>query len=273
MITMKYNYIERARKRLARNGSNVGDSYEINTSAFIQTMFSDSPTFRVADVRSFQFPDIKKIDIRVVEMERMGSLRQILFRPYEGLNTGAYVDFDGDTWLLTDSWGSIETMQQSSLAQKCNHILTWSTSENWLNADGSLDESKINRMICIASQSPLGSKSNQGKLEIEFNKYDVKLPFGQMYIFLEKNDITTTIGINDRFFLGSNVYEVVGVDDNTLVNLDGYGIIQITARVTTRQNLDDLNNGIAFNRYGSVNSNPINTFADKEEKGSGGVIW
>lgn len=266
------DFIEKARRRLAVNGENIGEVYENNTSAFIQEMFSDSPTFRVAKVKSYQFPEISEIDLRVINVERMGTLREIMFRPYEGLNTGAYVEFDGNTWLLTDSWGSIETMQQKSLVQKCNHELVWSTSENWHKEDSEgnlvLDETKINRHICIASQSPLGSKSNQGRLEVQWNKYDVSLPFGQMYIFLEKNDITTSIKINDRFFLGSNVYEVVGFDDNTLVNLDGYGIIQLTTKVTTSQARDDFENSIAFNDA-KKDVEPD----DNDDSDNGGVIW
>lgn len=265
------DFIEKARRRLAVNGNGIGEVYETNTSAFIQEMFSDSPTFRVANVKSYQFPEITKMDVRVINVERMGSLREVMFRPYEGLSTGAYIEFDGNTWLLTDSWGSIETMQQKSLVQKCNHELVWAISEDWHKKDSEgnlvLDENKINRHICIASQSPLGSKSNQGRLEVEWNKYDVKLPFGQMYIFLEKNDITTSIKINNRFFLGSNVYEVVGIDDNTLVNLDGYGIIQLTTKVTTSQALDDFKNGIAFNKIKQ------DVEPELDDNDNGGVIW
>lgn len=264
------DFLDKARKKLSINGESMGEVYENNTSAFIERAFRDSPTFRMAEVYSAQYPDIEKMEVRVINVERMGFLREILYRPYQGLNVGTYVGFDGDIWILTDSWGSIETMQQKSLAQKCNHTLLWSSYENWYKTnefgEKVLDESKVNRMFCIASQSPLGSKSNQGKLEIEFNKYDVKLPQGQMYLFLEKNDLTTQISLHHRFILGRNVYEVVGVDDNTLVDIDGYGIIQLTTKVTTIQDRDDFVNGIAFNLIKD------NVNEDDNEDG-GGSIW
>lgn len=251
-------HLDKYRRRLSRNGEHVGEAYANNTIAFIEATFHASPTFRVLEVNSTEFPDITEIDARVVEVERMGSLREVLFRPQQGLNIGTYVTFDNDTWIVSDVWGSTAT-QLKVMVQKCNRKLTWK------DKDG-----EVQAIDCIASQSPLGSKANQGKNDIEWNKMDVRLPLGQLYVYVEKNNITNTLELNQRFIFGSNVYEVYGIDDTTSVDKNGFGIIQLTIKVTTKQDADDFTSGIAFNDYENegVIENPPTENGDE-----GGLIW
>lgn len=230
------SFSDKYRKRLTRNGDDVGEVYNNNTIAFIESTFSSSPTFRILDVVSTEFPDIKKMDARVIEVERLGSLREILFRHKQGLNVGTYVKFDGDTWLIFDKWGSIATGLKV-MVEKCNRTIKWSRNGN------------VRELDCIASATPLGSKANQGKNEIEWNKYDVRLPMGQLFCFVELNNYTREIELNQRFIFGSNVYEVVGIDDttsvDTSVNPKGYGILSLTLNITTKRANDDFENRIA----------------------------
>jgi len=264
------DYIDKARRRLGRGGKDVGEILTNGTNIFINDNFHISPTFQVLGVNSTEFPDIKSIDSRVLQIERMGALREVLFRPYEGLNVGAYILFDGYTWLLTDIWGS-KNARQKALMQKCNRKLRWAIDDQWTMLDGNnntvIDDSKILEVMCVASQSPLGSKSNQGKLEIEWNKYDVMLPMGQLYVFVERNSITKNIKLNQRFIFGGNAYQVVGVDDTTMVDENGFGIMQFTTKVTTKQELDDFENGIAYNEYEESTDVVLPPVGDE------GVIW
>lgn len=250
------SYLDKYKLRLSRNGNNTGNVYANNTIAFIEATFSASPTFRVLDVKSTEFPLITKIDARVVEVERMGTLREVLFRPHQGLNTGTYVKFDGETWLVSDVWGSKEATNLKVLVQKCNRKLKW------------LDKNNAPQEVdCIASQSPLGSKAMQGKNDIEWNKFDVRLPLGQLYVFVEKNSLTSTLKMNQRFIFGGNVYEIFGIDDTTSVDKNGFGIIQLTIKVTTKQDADNFTSGIAFNIYDTVDPTPY------IEEDKGGLIW
>lgn len=250
-------YLDKYKNRLKRSGDDVGEAYANNTVAFINSKFHESPTFRVIQVNGVEFPDIIEMDARVVEVERMGTLREVLFRPNQGLNIGTYVNFDNETWIITDNWGGVETTTGiKSLVQKCNRLLKWNDSKG-------LEQN----IWCIASQSPLGSKANQGKNDIEWNKYDVRLPLGQLYVFTECNDLTKTIKMNHRFIFGRNVYEVFGVDDTNLVDKNGFGIIQFTVKLTTVQEGDDFDNRIAVNHY--------ETSVEEEENNgdNGGMIW
>ncbi len=267
---MSYNYIDKYKKRLGRQGTDNGQAYASNTIAFINANFHASPTFKKVEVAS-SILDIIEIDTRIVEVERMGNLRQVLFRPFESLPIGTYIKFDGEVWIVSDLCKSYE-YQTTALIQKCNHKIRWSTSENWLDSYGNLDTTKIKEFDCIVSQSPLGSKASQGRFEIEWNRYDVNLAKGQLLIYVEKNEFTSSIGYNNRFIFGdNNVYEVSGIDDVSLI-YDNYGIIQFTIKLSTKQEKDDFTNKIAFNKYGEsvdeiITDNPT---TDEDE---GGRIW
>lgn len=253
------NHLDKYKQRLLRNGSNSGEAYTNNTIAFIDNTFHASPTFRVLEVLSTEFPHITGMDARVVEVERMGSLREVLFRPHEGLNVGTYIKFDNDTWLISDVWGSIEANNFKAVVQKCNRKLRWKDKNN-----------TVKDIDCIASATPLGSKSNQGRNDIEWNKYDVRLPLGQLFVYMECNDMTKAVKINQRFIFGSNVYEVFGIDDTTLVDKNGFGIIQLTVKITTKREEDDFLNQIAFNVYDDVATTPP---VQNPNPNEGGSIW
>lgn len=256
------NHISKYKRRAGRNGISVGESYENNTIAFIESTFNSSPTYRRMEVLSSEFPNILGIDARIVEVERLGSLYQVLFRPKEGLNVGSYVKFDDDVWLVSDVWGSTKHIQKA-MVQKCNRVI------KWRDRDGIIVE--INS---IASQSPIGSKSNQGKFDVEWNKFDVSLPKGQLFVYFEKNGKTSPVDINHRFIFGKNAYEVTGIDDTSYVDKNGYGIIQLVVKVTTKRDEDDFVNFIPFNKYGEIStSKPILGLDEEKDKGTGGMIW
>ena len=243
---------ERFNRRVGRNGNDIGEVYKSNTIAFIEATFHASPTFRVMEVESYNHPDITEMDARVVEIERLGTLREIVLRPNDSLDIGTYVKFDGDTWLLFDKYGGTGATSIKMLAIKCNRTIKWK------DKNGTIKE-----YDCVASATDLGSKSKQSKNEIEWNKYDVRLPLGQLFVSIELNPDTKEIDLNDRFIFGRNVYEVTGIDDITSVGSDGYGIIQLTVKITTKQDRDDFEGRIALNEYD----------IEDTESGEGGSVW
>lgn len=258
------DYIDKYKRRLNRNGKDLGEAYANNTIAFIESTFHASPTFRVMGVQSIEKPHITEMDARVVEVERMGTLREVLFRPTsEGLNEGTYVTFDEHTWIIFDKFG-----QNKVIVAQCNRQL------KWRDKDGNLIS-----IDCIASSQDLGSKAKQSKNEIEWNKYDVRLPLGQLFVFVELRPETEKINLGYRFIFGSKVYEVTGIDDTTTVReVDGntYGILQLTVKVTTIKEEDDFSNRIAYNIYDDTSIIiPEEEVIEegKIEQGNGGRIW
>lgn len=258
------DYIDRYKNRVNRNGKDLGQAYDNNTIAFIEATFHASPTFRKLGVKSIEKPHIKEMDARVVEMERMGTLREVLFRPStEGLNEGTYVNFDGHTWLIFDKYG-----KNKVIVSQCNRKL------NWFDKNGT-----FHAIDCIASSQDLGSKAKQSKNEIEWNKFDIKLPLGQLFVFVELRPETEDIDLGDRFVFGRKVYEVTGIDDTTTVRESEsgtYGILQLTVKVTTIREQDDLDEKIAQNIYDDTSVvEPIENVIDEGEinQGNGGRIW
>lgn len=233
------DYIGKYRRRMGRSGNDVGEAYTNNTIAFIEANFKSSPTYRLLKVFSSEYPEIKEMDSRVVEVERMGSLREIIFMPNQSLETGTYIQFDGYTWLLFDKYGGTGSTSVKMLAQKCNRKLKWKDKEG-----------KLHEWDCIAGSTDLGSKAKQNRTEIEWNKYDVRLPIGQLFVFVEANADTKKIQLNQRFIFGDNVFEVIGRDDVTGITQTGYGVIQLVIKIDTKRVVeDDFENGIAFNDY------------------------
>lgn len=253
------NHIDKYKARLNPFGTNIGQAFTSNTTNFMENAFTESPTYRRMGVSGTEYPDLLEIDGRAIEVERMGSLREVLFRPLsDGLNIGTYLTFDNETWLIFDRFG-----KSKALVAQCNRKLRWRDSKDILH-----------EVECIASASDLGSKSKQSKNEIEWNKFDVRLPLGQLFVFVELTEQTSKIGLNDRFIFGRKVFEVTGLDDTTTVNRNGHGLLQLTIKVTTIREEDDFENGIAQNFYKEavtpiVEESPV----DEPIEDEGGMIW
>ena len=258
------SYIDKYKNRVRTNGEDLGEAYSNNTIAFIESTFASSPTFRRLKVESYEKPHITEMDARVVEVERLGTLREVLFRPTsEDLNEGTYIKFDNFTWLIYD------TYDKKALVAQCNKKLKWYDKEG-----------KLHNFDCIASASDVGSKAKQSKNEIEWNKYDVNLPVGQLFVFVEYRPETEKIDLGHRFLFGRNAYEIIGVDDNTVIReIDGksVGVIQFIARITTKNEKDNFETGIAYNHYKVENiiiTEPKTiTNKDDEKDVDNEVIW
>lgn len=254
------DYINKYKKRMEINGVDMGDAYSKNTIHFMESTFHASPSYRVMKVKGTEYENVDTMDGRVIEVDRMGSLREVLFRPLsEGVNMGAYLEFDGDIWLVFDRFG-----QSKALVERCNRSLKW------------YDKNGINHELdCIASATDLGSKSKQSKNELEWNKFDVRMPLGQLFVFVELTEETKKIGLNDRFIFGENVYEVTGRDDTTAVNRNGHGVLQLTIKLTITRDTDDFVNQIAHNTYTTAPVEEPTTEPVEEpvEEDEGGMIW
>lgn len=233
---------DKMRRRLEAKGDNEGDSLKNSAFHFADKEFHSSPSYRRAKVTSTQFSEIEEIDIRVMSVERMGDIREVLFRPYEGLDIGSYLEFDGETWLIYDRFGSRDSGKVKAMVERCTEELRWRETPT----------SPVKTHLCVASATQLGSKANQGKNLLEWNKFDVRLPLGQIFVFVESNEDTRNLKLSQRFILGSNAYEITGIDDVTSTGKQGYGFIQITMSVTIKRELDDLVNKVAHNTFDTL---------------------
>lgn len=253
---MSSNYFDKYKRRLQRNGNDVGEALSNNTIAFIESTFHASPTYRKMEVYRYGEP-MFYMDARVVEVERLGSLREIILPPNKSLEAGTYVKFDGYTWLLYDKYGGTGSTSIKLLAIRCNRTIKW-------KKDGEIFE-----YDCVASATDIGSKAKQSKNELEWNKYDVSLPLGQLFITFEANPDTIKINMNDRFIFGRSVYEVTGIDDITGRDENDYGYIQLTVKLDVIRDGDDFETGIAVQNDDSTETPPV----DDGDTENGGLIW
>lgn len=228
------NYIDKYRKRVNQNATNIGDSLKTRSQNYYNGKFLESPNFRKALVSSFEFPDIKEIDIHTTSIERMGGIKNVVFRPNETLGYGSYLTFDSSTWLIYDLFKN--TVATKAIVQECNSFLRWTDGE------GNLYEKP-----CYSGASDLGSKAKQSRSEVAWNKYDVRLATGQLFCYVEKDLNSSKIEIDQRLIFGDKVYKVVGYDGTTLTNVEGKGVVYFMLQLTPSRESDDFVNGIADN--------------------------
>lgn len=250
------NYLNNYTKRLGASGNSIHESIMTNTHHYIQSKFKDSPTYRRAEFYHNKLnEEIRgQIDTRVLEIRRMGNIRNLLLRPTESLDIGNILIFENAEWIVFDKYGS-ETDSFKLTVGRINDKIKWKDADE-----------VIHSVPCISGTSYLGSKSRQNRFDIEYNTYDVRLPTGQLYIFSELNKTTATLELNQRLIFGNKVYEITGIDNVTMVESDGYGVVQYTVKITTAREEDDFENEIAYNQYKVEDKT-------KEEEDGGGNSW
>lgn len=246
------SYIDKYRKRMNQEGGSLGSAYTSRTHAYINRKFKENPQYRRAKVSSTEFPTINEIDIHITSIERMGGIKNIIFRPNETLGLGSYLTFDDGIWMIYDLFKN--TVATKAIAQECNTFLKWQDEDGLLH-----------KVPCYTGASDLGSKAKQSRSEIAWNKYDVRLPAGQLFCYVELNDATELIDIEQRLLFGDRAYKVVGYDATTLTNMEGFGVIYFTLALTTKQDDDDFVSGIA-NKRPETSSN-VEVPEDEDDEG------
>lgn len=228
------NYLDNYRKRVNQNASDIGDSLKYRSQDYYNRKFIESPNYRSATVSSYEYPTIKKIDIHATSIERMGGIKNVIFRPNQELGFGSYLTFDNGIWLIYDMFKN--TVATKAIVQECNTHLKW------------IDEKGItHEKPCYSGASDLGSKAKQSRSEVAWNKYDVRLASGQLFCYVEMDDNTSKIEIDQRLIFGDKVYKVVGYDATTLTSMEGFGVVYFTLQITPKREADDFVNGIADN--------------------------
>lgn len=236
--------IERYKKRVTQGSKTVGESLTSRTHVYINRKFKESPQYRKATVKSSEYPNISNIDIHITSIERMGGIKNVVFRPQETLGLGSYLTFDKSTWIIYDMFKN--TVTTKAIVQECNTQLKWE------DKDG-----VIHTKPCYSGASDLGSKAKQSRSEIAWNKYDVRVPSGQLFCYVELDENTRKIDIEQRLIFGDKVYKVVGYDSTTLTSLEGYGVIYFTLALTPRKETDDFESGVADNSFESNDNNDL----------------
>lgn len=232
------------------DGENLGDSLRKNTHYLKDKKFSDAMTYRLAKYyvnKGTAKESSGTKDIRVIEIDRQGSIRNILFRVGEKLEVGNILEFDNELWLAYDLFGST-TDDIKLRVSKINDVLKWKDRNGF-----------IHEIPCISTTTALGSSANSNDGGYLDNAYNVHMPTGKILIFAELTEPTTKIELKQRFIVGSKVYKVVYKDDVTLVDSKYYGVLKFILEVDlTYDTKDDFENSLAYNDLLEIQDNDEN---------------
>lgn len=223
-------------------GHSDSDSIKNTTFQIANSLFEEAPNFVYVEL------DDEQVGVRVLEGTDSHE-KYLLLRPESTLDIGAIVKYKDELWLVFNTTG--EMFSPKSRVQLCNDTLKWESK------DGSIYE---------IPTSVSSSKST--KYDIASNELQVLMLQGGVYAYVQSNEVTRQIMHSQRFILGSNVYEISGIDDLTYVDKNNQGIIQFTLRVTTKRTEDDFVENIANNSFLYANS-----VEDREEEEEGGTLW
>lgn len=229
-------YFDHYKKRLQVSGNGLGGAFKNSTVDVVNKTFADSPFYRKILVNDVE------VEVRLITTKDLGE-RLILFRPSTTVDVGDRVNIDGESWLVFGF--NDNEVYPKAIIRLTNDSLRWKDSEGTLH-----------------SQPCLATNEQYTKYEIEPNRYSVNLVRGGVYIYAPLNAETVSIKPSTRFIVGSQVYEVHGVDDMTY-RYQGKGLVQVIVQFTTSNDKDDFVNGIADNS--AMNGEPPTS--------GGGDLW
>jgi len=130
------------------------------------------------------------------------------------VKTGSLVIWDYVNYLVSSK-------PQSNLVYFTSKIYECNTTLRWQSPSGLIYE-----YPCVANKSALV------KLD-EIETKGITLLQGQLYLIISNDVITNLIDVDNRFYVGNQVYEIVGIN-----SVNPIGIIELTASLNTK-NPDD----------------------------------
>lgn len=229
------------RRRVATYGNNESEAIQNSTFETVNNSFTNAPNYRVVQV------DGQDFDVRILDGKTDGD-KKLLLRPQSKIPVGSYVEYDNKFWLVFDLNG--ELFSPKATIESCNEIMKWK------DASGVIHE-----------YNTLATATRNTKFDIVSDKMQVEMLQAGIYAYIPYNEFTKTIRASMRFIFGNSVYEITGVDDLTMVDVNRVGLMQLSCRVTTSTEGDDFTTRIANNDVLHVNEN------GSDGSGGGGGLW
>jgi hypothetical protein len=214
-------YFDDYKNRLSLTGQNESDAIKNDSINFINSSFKNSPTYRIIKVNGID------VDSRVLTGNDSNIIK-ILFRPDTLIDIGSNLVIEDKKWLITDVVNKVT--HPKAEAQRCNEALKWK--DNIGNI--------FNHPCVVTTSKYTVNALNAG------NRPSIENPEGNVYIYVQLNDETKNIKHSQRFILGSQVYEIIGIDDLRMIQ-DNVGVIEFTARISNKNVSDDFSEDIAEN--------------------------
>jgi hypothetical protein len=219
------SYFDDYKDRLVSKGTTIGEAYGNATIDLINQMFTNSPLYKIVPIDSVD------TEVRVLA-DKNSSIKTLIFRPRTKFDKGSIVTLESLKWLMTD-FDNNDIYPKAAIA-KCNDTLKWKPS------DGVIREHP-----CVISG--FSSSFSFGFAEDK----QMKLPTGELHIFVNYNTETLGLKLGTRLIFGSKIYKLAAIDDLTDV-LNGKGVLKLYIKMDIISEKDNFSTGIAEN--GMVNN-------------------
>lgn len=230
------------KKRMQASGGSVGGNIEQDKIDYINDSISDSPFYQEVLL------DGVEVGARINRGDGKNT-RQVAFVPDADVQLGSMVEFDDDKWMVVD--GDFNNKSHLSVrVYLCNEDL------RWYDRDGNYHE----------LPAVLSFKTSIYSFKFDTRADELYLPEGQIRLYTQYNEESKKIELENRFIFGDRtVFKVDGLDDFS-ESFGEHGIMNMVARIDTKNDKDDFENRIADNSH--LRSEP-----PEDDEDNGGGLW
>lgn len=176
------------------------NDYVNSTKSTINRLFMDNPS-----AKKVFFNDSEEESwVWIVEDTKMPTVKKIVMRPDEVIQSGWLVNWNGEKWLCTHHDKS-KDIYETGFIEKCNSTLKWVDEEGTIHS--------------YPAVFFYGTRANFGT----FSDKVMTLPDGRRQVVVQRNEHTKKLKRDDRFMFGGSVFKVIDFDhvsDEGLVNLN-----------------------------------------------------
>lgn len=210
------SYLDRYRKRVGQHGTTHKEQMMNEEKEWLEEGFNDV----LGHVDAFLNKE-EPIDL-VIQSTTNNLTKSAMLRPsdIERVGSGAYLSFDGDTWIVR----STNKSRLSPIAELylCNQVINFPNMEEGVP--------------CYANSTSFGTK---GIADTDkFYELDSKTR-----LYIQRNEITEKLYLGYRFMLAHrNVYEITEIDDMVYP-----GLYIVTCKLVELCDMDDTENNLAYN--------------------------
>ena len=185
--------IGKHRARMLSNGSNIGESLTNSTKSKVESLFKNSPSYHMVKVNGVDTDcRIFQVNSTILKSELY---KELSFLPNTQFPLGSLVEYKNKHWMITDFVDN-EVFPRAKI-QKCNHNLKWQ------------------RNNTIHSYPTVVFSRTAYKDDVYPDKV-MTLASGQYQLYIARDENSLNLKIDDRFFIGRDIYEIAYIDEITL---------------------------------------------------------
>jgi hypothetical protein len=212
------SYLDDFNARINTTGKTIGESQQHTTSTFINSVFSNSPFYRIAKWNG-QDLEIRLMDVNSITrsnqiMPVQFGIKFALFKSNTVLDLGEIIEIPNDDksvytpWMITDFTSENETFPKAKI-QICNFELSVKTGETKIPLGNDKFGAPVYKTEKTYTSLHSILKNTIGSIALNS---EVNLPSERMLITVTYDDISKTIKENDTFDMYGREYKVIGID-------------------------------------------------------------